>query len=148
MCCEAILTEALTIARQISASAILAYGVNQLGIAYRMHGRFPHAWQYLQEAVDLAMAASDRIMSYRYRSDLAEVLRSRGDLLPARRLLTALVSELAENGDAMALWETHLRRAMIDITEGALAASEPHLAIAVQIISEMGIRYGHVSLWC
>ncbi len=85
-------------------------------------------------------------MVYRYRCDVAEALRSRGDLLPARRMFAGLIAELVAGGDAMALWEAYLRLASIDLEEGAIAAAERNLAAAGAIIGEMSISYGRVSL--
>lgn len=141
----AILNEAIVIARRIAAPAPLAYALNQLGVGYCIHGYYHKALPMLREAVDLVMRNGDQIMVHRYRCDLAEALRSRGDLLPARRMFAGLIAELAAGGDAMALWEAHLRLASIDLEEGAIAAAESNLAAAGAIIAEMGIRYGRVS---
>lgn len=142
----AILNEAIVIARRIAAPAPLAYALNQLGVGYYIHGHYHKALPMLREAVNLVTRNGDQIMVHRYRCDLAEALRSRGDLLPARRIFAGLIAELAAGGDAMALWEAHLRLASIDLEEGAIAAAESNLAAASAIIAEMSIRYGRVSL--
>ncbi|MCX7859518.1 MAG: helix-turn-helix domain-containing protein [Chloroflexus sp.] len=141
----AMLKEAIAIARRIEAPAILAYAMNQLGVGHCTHGRYHEALPLLREAVDL-VAQSDQIMVHRYRCDLAEALRSRGDLAPARRMFTAIIAALAGGGDAMALWEAHLRLASIDLEEGALASSARNLAAAGTFIAEMSIPYGRVSV--
>ncbi len=141
----AILNEAIVIARRIAAPAPLAYAINQLGVGYCIHGHYHKALPMLCEAVDLVTRNGDQIMVHRYRCDMAEALRSRGDLLPARRIFAGLIAELASGGDAMALWEAYLRLASIDLEEGAIAAAEHNLAAAGAIIAEMSIRYGRVN---
>ena len=141
-----ILNEAIMIARRSNAPAPLAYALNQLGVGYCTHGHYHKALPMLREAVDLVTHNGDQIMVWRYRCDVAEALRSYGDLSPARRMFAGLIAQLTAGGDAMALWEAHLRLASIDLEEGAITAAERNLAAASAIITEMSISYGRVSL--
>jgi non-specific serine/threonine protein kinase len=139
---EALLGEALEIARELGDTRRICICFNNLGISLRSRGQLALASARLMEAIASAQACGERIMEAISLANLADVLIEQSDLPAASRLLERCLAGWRDLSDAAGTASATGRIGYVALAMGDLATAATLCERAVHLHRAVGNAVG------
>jgi eukaryotic-like serine/threonine-protein kinase len=133
--------QAFAIVRQIGAERMIAVVVTDMGNVFADRGNLSEARRYYLEALDIDRALGSKDVASDF-GNLANIIRSMGDLPGAVRMQEQSLEASRQQGDRLGEGETLTDMGYVLFDQGQLAAAEARFAEGKAVLEQIGFRRG------
>jgi tetratricopeptide (TPR) repeat protein len=133
--------QAFATVRQIGAERMIAVVVTDMGNVFADRGNLSEARRYYLEALDIDRALGSKDVASDF-ANLANIIRSMGDLPGAVRMQEQSLQASRQQGDRLGEGETLTDMGYVLFDQGQLAAAEARFTEGMAVLEQIGFRRG------